>query len=48
MGWHNMKECLLPEFEIFFFSFFKVTEELKSDDITLEEVEKEYRDYYNQ
>ena len=40
-----MNDCLLPEFEIFFFYFFKVTEELKSYDITLKEIEREYRGY---
>lgn len=43
-----MNDCLLPEFEIFFFSFFKVTEELKSNDITYEQLEREYEEYYNQ
>ncbi|WP_373205919.1 hypothetical protein [Clostridium tertium] len=45
----NSDDYVLPEFIIFFFYYFNVTEELKCYDeisYTYEELEKEYEEYY--
>lgn len=46
-----MNNYILPEFIIFFFYYFNVTEELKCYDeisYTYEELEKEYEEYYSE